>query len=532
MRKLFVVLGVVAAVPLTFFACSASVTNEGNTAADGGIDAPVVIVDNDARDDSAFLIMPEAAPMTSCTLSGGNDPVEFCLQKAILKAQIEAAYVPDAGVLPSWSSGTRLPDSDGGIAAHDLHDDLAFAASMVSYRADSVTYGDTEVTQRFDADFGALVQVILRELSTLPAEFRGDTYLWLRTIQGGANAIGGPAAPDAAVTLVGSEIDALADAYGRSIYDQYAHVLSTSAGDGGSADAGASSDAAAPLDGGYHGEPVDMVLGYPVLPTTFSYATDEVASGALALLDMADRHAVDDPAGAAQWQVAALASLDHIVTRARDATTGMMYWALITGPGAGHDALGAPSQYPSDALLSEVNASVIMSLMRAAALAAQSTTLSTDAKTYPYVAHARDLYAAVNGGFAIPATVSLWDGPEGPSAAAGAGYFEGYIPSTQTTIQTKSTRANALMFEALRHLTIDDGSLYQWQLALLRALMTSTTTSNASFLSAIDSQAAFFRATTGTFTPIATEPMGSSYRSSSTSAALESMQEYLYGKKP
>jgi hypothetical protein len=136
---------------------------------------------------------------------------------------------------------------------------------------------------------------------------------------------------------------------------------------------------------------------------------------------MADRHAVDDAQNALAWEATALATFDHLATRARETTTGMYYAALVTSADPNHDTVDAtaPSAFPSDALLTEVQGSVALSMMRASALAAQSPALNRS-KSYPFGDQVEALFEAMNG-----KTVSLWDGFESEDAGAGAGYVDG-----------------------------------------------------------------------------------------------------------
>jgi hypothetical protein len=141
---------------------------------------------------------------------------------------------------------------------------------------------------------------------------------------------------------------------------------------------------------------------------------------------------------------------------------------------------------------------------------------------YPFEDRADQAIAHLNG------TTSLWDGV----AMAGNGYFEGYIPSTTTTLKTKATRPNAFMLAALHRARLVNGNPFSWQINILRGLLLNDTTAppNSNLLTVVAFQHAYFRASTPDFHLITGgEPHPSSYNSAAIGAAIEGLTEQLWG---
>ncbi len=485
--------------------------------------------------------LPDSS-VRNCTLGGNNmglDPVGLCVQKLVLQG-VHGEYSPEAGVPASWDSTSFLPDSDdAGAPLHDFHDDVGYAAASALYHQTSSLYGDTELTPQLDVDLAAMAPLLTGEVGGPPSEYSGELYLRLRTVAGGLRYVNQNAAADA--------IDTAADAYGRAIFTQ--HFFPTQSPDAGSGDAGGgdagpeagleagASDGAAPdagVDaGGCDGGGVviaDAIIG-TMTASGVAYAPDEVATAALALLDLAQRNPGDPNVTA--WQLASLSALEHIRNRAREATTGLYYRSLVTSLDPGHDRLDPTP--PSDVLLSDVQAVMALALVRAADLVSKNASLLCTAAGYPFQARADEISAALNG------PVGLWDGPPGnqdagPTDQPGA-LQEGYIPSTQTLLTTKTMRSNVYYLAVLHRSNIVDGpqggSPYASEINPLRYAMLTLAGAqqDVSFLSVLDPQLGVFRATTKSF-QLASEPRGSSYRAAAAADFVEGMSELLYGVTP
>ena len=124
-----------------------------------------------------------------------------------------------------------------------------------------MVYGDNEITAAVTGDMLALAPTLVAELSPPPAGYAGELYWDLRTTAGGYRFLGRDDLADAT--------DAIADAYGRAIHTTFYTKLA--GGDGGASDG---------------------VLGTPVAGGATAYAPGDVATGALALIDLAAaRHA-------------------------------------------------------------------------------------------------------------------------------------------------------------------------------------------------------------------------------------------------
>ena len=59
-------------------------------------------------------------------------------QKRILVNEKTAAYIKSLGVASSWDSTTFMPDTVDGGTLHDVHDDVAFASSIVGWNTKKV----------------------------------------------------------------------------------------------------------------------------------------------------------------------------------------------------------------------------------------------------------------------------------------------------------------------------------------------------------------------------------------------------------
>ena len=442
------------------------------------------------------------ATIVKCKLENGGDPVALCAQKIVLTAQRRGGFAAEGGVFASWDSKTFLPDTnDAGATMHDFHDDLGFGAAIANYHYASGLYGDNQITSTLDNVIVSLATVIEAELPTPPAEYDGDVYARLRAVGAGLRYIN--------ENEHAAKIDAIAEPYARAIFATY--YLPVSVGDAGAGDA---------------------VIGTSAGNGQVAYEPAKVATAALALLDMAVRHDGDDHANAVKWQAAAVRALDHLWLRGRDPVTHLYYASLVTSGDAGHDAL-ASSPLPNDALYTEVQAHVMLSLLRAQAVVRDNAKPDGGAlaglASYPFKEHVEDLLAAMNG------SVALWD-------QANNGYFEGYVPSTASLLTNKPTAANALMFAAIHRKFFDDppfdagpSSADVVQLRALRKLLLDGAPQYTSLFSVVTNQEAYLRAASSDFHlallpgDAGVAPRASSYESAAIAAALEGLNEQLYG---
>jgi hypothetical protein len=438
---------------------------------------------------------PEAAPVTRCKLGTGADPVALCTQKLVLLSLHEAAMLPGVGVASGWNPKTLAPDTiDGGGVAHDLHDDVAYGAAVARYHASAAYYGDTEATAVLDADLKALAGVVSAVLSPLPDEYGGELYFDLRAMAVGLRRLNRDDQAEG--------IDALAEAYARSIHDVHFRAL------GGAVDAGA--DAGAPVEDGVLGR----AMGDDVV-----YEPARVATGALALLDLASRRASAEPASAAAWRRAARASFEHLWARAREPKTGMFFRALVATAGAGADSL-VPFPAPGDALLTDVQARAALAFLRAQDLIDTSGPALAELSSLPLLERAGATIAAMN------AAPKLWDDARG-------GYFAGWVPSSSALLDDKPTRANALLFAALHRWHVMGSSPYAEQIKPLRSLLTSRTPPHTGFFSAVTDQTGYFESVPAHFDLDGEDAdagaAGRSYSSAAVAAAAEGFEEQWFG---
>ncbi len=196
---------------------------------DGGLDAatdaePVV---GDELNDEITLPPPDAS--VSCSVNKGEDFIDFCFQKQVLAAE-HNVFDPKLGIASSWSATSGLPDTDGGTVVRDVRDDVAYAASLATFAISAEEYGDNSIQATvLSPDSAALASIIVGKLGTLPATYEGDLYMRLRRFAAGLRVQEGQLVQSDA-TVGGTEIDALADAYGRAIYATYFHLLPAGAG--------------------------------------------------------------------------------------------------------------------------------------------------------------------------------------------------------------------------------------------------------------------------------------------------------------
>jgi hypothetical protein len=504
MRKLYLASTVISLSAAIGWACSGD-TQPTQPPADAGSDVV------DATQDNGTTPDPDSGPTSHCTLDTGVDPVAFCIQKTVLDAEVLSAYAKGLGVVSSWDSTSYQADKDdAGKPLHDLHNDLWFTSSIANFHVSAGTYGDNTLSPKLDDILAEVEPVLEAELGTAPDGYDGETYAHLRNTAAGLRYINESAKAAA--------IDKVADAYGRQIYTKYVHALPAS-------------DAGAP----------DAVIGASDGHGNWAYVTADAATGALALLDMVARHggdAGDDAANAALWDTAARAVLDHLYNRARH-TSGMYYRALVTSADPQHDAL-APSPQGNDVLLSDVQATVALTLSRASALVTdpkKGGMLSSATQAYPFNLYSSELLDALNG------SLSLWDqsadaGTPNADAGVAAGYIEGVVPATSTLLRNRSTRANALLLGAVHRHIIDDSGKQGWQGKWLRAELIKELPVGSSLLAVVQNQSGYLRASSFDYGLAVLSadggdgglvPLARSYDAASIGAALEALNELWYG---
>ena len=437
---------------------------------DASLDASVEATTADVRSEN-LLPPPGDASKRQCTLDNGDDPVLLCTQKLILKAVHDAVFVANTGVLTSWDATSFAPDTNGsGGYAHDVHDDAAFARACATYGASATHYGDTELTQTLDLDLVALVPIIKAQLATLPDEYAGDLYADLRGAATGLRILSRN--DDAAA------FDALGDAIGKAILAHFVSLSGTSL-DGGVSDAGGGG-----FDAGDAGDAGTLPQGDGVLAsdaTKKDYAPDQVATGALALLDMAVRHTTDDPANALRYVSAAQQSFDHLYLRGRDPKTLLYYRLLTPSAAAGADDLSPRAGVPADLLATATTGGVALALLRANDLVLANLKSGGPIRlvaNYPFADRGNEALKALNG------KPSLYDTDKG--------YMEGYVPSTGTLLTNKPTRANTLVFTAIHRANVVGVSPYGPQLKLLRSVLSARAPLGAGLLTASPGQTAFY----------------------------------------
>jgi hypothetical protein len=393
--------------------------------------------------------VPETGPQVRCQLADMTDPVALCTQKIVLKAILDfAIYKKGQGMPATWDSSSLAPGSD-----HSWQADLALASSIASYHCSSGVYGDDEITPRLDAllpDVGALLAT---ELSTLPADYDGETYFRLRNAQSGLNIV--VDLPDA------NKVGASADAYGAAIQSKYAQTVPAIA-DGGGAPG--------------------VVLGAPANGAV-AYEPAKAVMGAAALLDMAVVHAGDADAGSlpAQWQATATAVLDYVARRGRDPVTGLYFDSLVTSGDPGHDALGATDP---GILRTDTQAAIVLGLARAqdllAPLQAQADAGTADGgglPSMPYAQAANDLVTALN-------TANLWDGPSDHTSTGPGAFMEGLLPGGAIDTN-KSTYGNAFLLGGFHRVAFALGSSFAYEPKQIRAALVQQKPANSSLFSVI-----------------------------------------------
>jgi hypothetical protein len=456
---------------------------------------------------------PDGGPSIRCTRDNGSDPVGLCTQKLVLGAEDQVAFDPTRGLAQSWDATTEKPDVDAmNKVLHDPRDDAAFGAAVARYAAAANLYGDNEITAQLQGDVVALQPTLVAELTPPPAGYAGQLYFDLRATASGLRLVDRNDLAD--------PVDAIADAYGRAIYDVSYVMLA--GGDGGATDA---------------------VLGVPAAGGATAYVAPDAATGALALADMAVRFATSEPAHATAWQAAAAQVLAHLDARARDPGTGLYFASLVTSADPAHDALGPadPAGPPADALLTDVAARVALALLRAQDLANNNASALPALVPAPFAARAASLLIALD---ATPQ--SLWDPAgqvsDGDGGTLGGGYFAGWVPSTSQLLTDKPIRANALLLAALDRAPLPGTGSDAPRVRSLRALLvdrlgaplpSEAVQSNETFMSVVANQNGYFRSVPSNFdftgVDAGADPRARSYFGSANAAVIEGLNELLLG---
>jgi hypothetical protein len=457
-----------------FFACGGTAVTGG----DGGHDAGKDVGEAGLTDMGLDIpIIPGNDGGLQCAITGSTtnpqfDPVAYCVLRSVLQEQHKDAFNPKTGTLSSWDFATLL-HVPGGAPVHDIRNDAAYASSCATFYQWSQLYADS--MEGFDGvdggsateDLVALTPLLEEELATLPLDYDGQLYFDLRNFGVGLKYLSD--------NINSAKIDKIAFTYGRQIFTSFTFALPLAGfGDagreGGGMEGGApdgSVEGGSPTDGGGSdagGDPVatgDGIIGVNQEPSTGTqgilYQPDKVVRAAYALFDLANANPSDPDA--AKWVMAARRALDHIHDKARDPASGLYQASLLT-TGSSRDVLGTLTT-PGNLLSSDVQASIILNLIRAQRLVTASTQPADGGLDNPDVAVPLD--AALTGVLAsmgsfpfltradalIAAMDALWDGAPFEGGAASQGYIDGLVPSTGKTIRTKSSGPNASMFAAL-----------------------------------------------------------------------------------
>jgi hypothetical protein len=407
-------------------------------------------------------------PITECKLGDMTDPVQFCAQRDLLKAEIQNAYSSGRGLASSWDALT------GATSGHSWADDLGLASAIASYQCSATIYGDTELAALLSQTLSDLAHVLSAELPNAPDGYDGETYFRLRNAAAGFYALND--------TVNADRLARLADDYGRALQSKYAQAVpalppivgdagadGSESGDAGAADAGSGSALLGVMDGN----------------GAIEYSPAQVVMGAAALLDMASLHADDPDAGAdrAAWQATAVEALDYVWRRARDPATGLFYQSLVTSGDAAHDALG-PGTPTSDALLTDVQARVVLGLARA----------QDRYNSLPSVVDA----GGGDGGESLPpnnylaeadaiieslVAAKLWHGSASASSDPGA-FLEGIVPSAGgALLSNQTTLSNAYVLAAVIQIRAGSTSAHGYLVGQLIAALVPSVSPHSNFLS-------------------------------------------------
>jgi hypothetical protein len=450
------------------------------------------------------------APAIHCALGDQTDPVLLCMEKELLRVELENAYTPGRGLASTFDSAT------GATSGHSWQDDLGLASTISSYQCSAGYYGDEELDGTLATIRADLARVLTAELPKAPDAYDGEVYFRLRNAATGYYEVN--------ETANARRLAQLADDYGRAIQTTYAHAVPALAS--GDADGGSG--------GGVDGGAPSVILGVPG-GAGIAYEPAQVAMGAAALLDMATLHAGDAGAEPAVWQQTAIQALSYIWRRARDPVTGLFYQSLVTSGDPDHDAL-ASAQPASDALLTDVQATIIMGLARAqerfnalAAAGGAGADAGASQPTSAYLKQADTIVGAL-------LTANLWDGALSPGAAPGA-FFEGLLPSVGAALTNKTTLGNAYLLGGVVRILTGSSTNNAFVDGHLIAAFVQSTAPHTNFLSALTNaqdqvvQQGYLRATSRDFGlavafapdggPDGQEPGATNYRTDALAAVIE-----------
>jgi hypothetical protein len=477
----------------------------------GGDDSSPAVPQPDATADSpapeagqdSLLSPGQDSATVLCTLSDMSDPVGLCTQKAVLRSEIENAWVKGQGVAESWDSTTYAADTDdAGRFLHSWADDVGFASALASYHCSAGIYGDNEIEAEVDTTLADVASLLQTELATPPATYDGEAYLRLRNTQF--------ALFDTNDSTRARAIAGIADAYARAI----ATFARAVPGGGDAGDAGAAG----------------MVLGTPNADGSVTYAAADAVSGAVALLDMAALSgAADASAEAAAFESTALAVLDTVWSRARDPRTGLFFTTLVTGAGP-TDAI-APGDDGS--LRLDVQARIVLDLVRAHdKLAKLESSDGGDAGPSPDVYFQRS--AALLDALS---SAQMWDGVAEHDAGTPGTYVEALLPpaapdAAAVALTNRTTAGNALLLGGLRRLSVAYGNDSLWHARQLRPALLQSAPTHSSLFSVVSGQQGFFRAASRGWDFAAApdgasgqEPRAQSYRAAAVAAAIEGLTQ-------
>jgi len=454
--------------------------------------------------------LPDVETVSRCRLDSGADPVALCVQKFVLLAQHAQAFSPATGVADSWDSISAGPHEPDGSIATTPEDNVGYGASIARYLSSARVYGDTEANDALGSDLKALAPIVRSQLATLSDQYGGELYLRLRTLANGLRLLN--------ATEEADKLDTIADAYGRGIYDKHYGAISTTLADGGS-EGGASTDGRPPEDSGDSSVQAHALIGQLRADGTIGYEPALVSSGAVALLDLAQRHRGTEAANAARWQGAAEDALGYIWRRGRDPSTGMFYRSLVTSADSEHDALSGEA--PQDELSSDVQATVAFSLLQATDYLADSDSGIGLQSAYPFLDRASELVESMNG------VHSLWDSKRN-------GYYQGWALALGQMSTDKPTRANALMLAVLHRLFVLTSVPQFDQIKPLRAIVSSQLPLYSSLLSATQDQMSYFQAVPADFDLDGDDAASlqggrKSYFSAANAVAFEGLDDQWYG---
>lgn len=456
-----------------------------------------------SSDDSSITIDtglsgPLDAQAHNCNLgalNGGADPVLLCSEETALLYLLQYGYQQGVGVGAGFSSQSpyaAVPQPDAPSA---LADNLGLVASLGAFHCNAQYYGDNIYAATLDGALADLVPVVSAALVAPPAGYDGELYFRMRNAALASYAIMNTGAAAA--------INAAADAYARNILASYVHMVAAppappplpvdggteaGAGEAGPGDAGASdamafgetgtvTEAGAPVDAG--GAAVAVIGDLNAQNGSVSYAPRQVAMAAAALLEMASREASKADAGVevAALEAAANSALAYLWVRGRDPVTGMFYQALVTSQDPAHDALSADAtqfKYASDALLTDVQSSIVLALARAMAPAMG---FAGDAGATAYGPELEALVSSMtnaglfNGQTTVPPMMDPTTYVPPPGAWA-----EGLVPSLHRTLTNQTTLSSALMLGGyVRARALGVPTSWSWEVSVIRQGLSFTT---------------------------------------------------------